>query len=241
MAYIIQLFLLVVLLTIHSQAEKLERFDEEVKILKELLEKNKDNLRIIRPPGDKLNVTVNMDVRNILSICEKTHMWRVQLTFRHEWTDSRLQFTPTNPHFKHLLLNKENLIWTPDLFFKNEVHSEDHDLMTKNVLIRIHPDGHVEHSKKITLELFCPIRNMNKKDFICPIKIASYGHTVDEMEVHWKVDEPVHVNKDKLVINNHVLHEVMTKPCESITKMGHFGCILAEFKFGSSTCQVWDE
>jgi len=239
MAKYLNLYVFLVLLVIQSQAEKLTRFDEEVKILEEILGKNKESLKLIRPPGEHTNVTVNLLVRNVLSICEKSHKWKVMLTFRQEWTDSRLAFTPSHTDFKYLLLNNEKQIWVPDLFFGDEVHSEQHDLMTNNVLIRVHPDGHITHSKRITLEMFCPINDMTKKEFHCPMKIASYGHTTDELDVHWKADEPVQINKN-LVMNHFVLHEVTTKTCDSVTKMGTFDCIVADFKFGKDTCQVWE-
>lgn len=230
------ILLVATLMVIQSQATTL--FEEEVRIFHEIIGKDKDELHLIRPPGEPTNVTVNMYVRNFLSLNEETRLWKLQLTFRQEWTDSRLAYTTTHPELKYLPYNSDKNIWIPDLFFSDEVHSEHHDLITPNTLIRIFPDGHIIYSTRVTLELYCPNLHEHQKEVVCPIRIASYGYTKDELAIEWKDEEPVQLSKSTYLPNFH-FNEVTTSHGESVTKTGAYASITADFKFGHGhTCHV---
>jgi len=228
------LFLVSVLIA-STQATTL--YDDEVRVLNEIIGNNKDAaLKNIRPPGEPTNVTVNMYVRSILSLNENKHVWKVQLTFRQEWTDTRLSYTPTVDGFNYLPYSNTKDIWVPDLFFTNEIEAEDHSLLTPNNLIRIFPDGSVVYSTRVTLELFCPT-DFNHNEFTCPIRIASYGFTKDQINIQWKSETPLQVNKD-IFVPNYTFKGVTTSTCDSTTLMGTFGCIKADFTFGHSICKA---
>jgi hypothetical protein len=77
-------------------------YEEEYRVHDELFGKDpKANRKYIRPPGEPTNVTINMYIRKIFSLNEDNHMWKLQLTFRSEWTDSRLTYNTSNPNMKY--------------------------------------------------------------------------------------------------------------------------------------------
>ena len=94
-----------------------------------------------------------------------------------------------------------DLLWVPDTFFIDEIgkvgcvlpmdqnqldqnllpnlflDSRRHTIMTKNVFLEIHSDGHIMFSERLTMKLKCPM-NLRYYPFdlqICPIRIESYA------------------------------------------------------------------
>ena len=101
--------------------------------------------------------------------------YSVQLTFRQTWIDSRLKFDDMNGQIRYLVLTEPGKVWRPDLFFKNEKEGHFHNIILPNVLLRIHPNGDVLYSIRISLVLACP---MDLKYYpldkqVCQIEMAS--------------------------------------------------------------------
>lgn len=83
--------------------------------------------------------------------------YSIQITFREEWNDDRLQYDNMNGRINFLVLTDPEKIWKPDLFFKNEKKGHLHNIIMPNVLLRIFPNGNVLFSIRISLVLFCPM------------------------------------------------------------------------------------
>jgi hypothetical protein len=83
--------------------------------------------------------------------------YSIQITFREEWNDDRLQYDDMNGRIRFLVLTDPDKIWKPDLFFKNEKKGHLHNIIMPNVLLRIFPNGNVLYSIRISLVLFCPM------------------------------------------------------------------------------------
>ena len=81
----------------------------------------------------------------------------MQVTFREQWNDNRLQFDDMNGQIRYLVLTDQMRIWIPDLFFKNEKEGHFHEILMPNVLLRIYPNGDVLYSIRISLMLACPM------------------------------------------------------------------------------------
>lgn len=101
--------------------------------------------------------------------------YSIQITFREQWNDDRLQYDDMSGRIRFLTLTDPDKIWKPDLFFSNEKKGHFHEIIMPNVLLRIHPNGDVLYSIRISLVLFCP---MDLKYYpldkqTCQIKMAS--------------------------------------------------------------------
>lgn len=102
----------------------------------------------------------------------------MQLTFRQFWRDPRLAYEKKfygRKVPKFLIITQKDLIWTPDTFFmvgmflfermisshsqhfKNEKQAHRHNIDKLNLLIRIHSDGTVMYSERLSLTLSCPM------------------------------------------------------------------------------------
>lgn len=79
------------------------------------------------------------------------------MTFREQWKDDRLQYDDMGGKLKFLTLTEPKKIWKPDLFFRNEKDGHFHDIIMPNVLLRIHPNGDILYSIRISLVLSCPM------------------------------------------------------------------------------------
>ncbi len=73
--------------------------------------------------------------------------YTVDMYFRTEWYDPRLTYTEID---KGLNLNAEMVekVWVPDTYFVNEKDARFHDVIAKNSLIRLSPDGRILFSTR---------------------------------------------------------------------------------------------
>ncbi|KAF1751189.1 hypothetical protein GCK72_017743 [Caenorhabditis remanei] len=208
----------------------------DTEIIKKLLGKGYDWR--VRPPGINLTipgthgavvVTVNMLIRSISKIDDVNMEYSVQLTFREEWVDGRLAFGfpgDNTPDF--LILTAGQQIWMPDSFFQNEKQAHKHDIDKPNVLIRIHRDGRILYSVRISMVLSCPMHLQYYPMDVqtCLIDLASYAYTESDIEYRWKEKEPVQLKKGlHSSLPSFELNSVNTDLCTSKTNTGTYSCL----------------
>ena len=177
-------------------------------------------------------VVVNMFIRSFDDLCSISQELKTQLTFRQEWNDARLAFDDQDGQIKFLALADVMRIWTPDVFFPNEKTGFWHNIMHPNMLIRVYPNGNVLYSTRISLTTTCA---MDLKYFphdaqTCPMRLASYGYTTDDVVFRWKPDGPIQVttqlNLDGFTLANYSSDYVSQK-----TNTGEYSALLADFQF----------
>lgn len=143
---------------------------------------------------------------------------------------------------RYLVLTEPNKVWRPDLFFKNEKEGHFHNIILPNVLLRIHPNGDVLYSIRISLVLACP---MDLKYYpldkqVCMIEMASCtfifmsiyvlliylhfnyfldGYTTEDLMFLWKETSPVQITTD-LHLPRFTLEKYLTDYCTSKTNTG---------------------
>ncbi|XP_077484012.1 glutamate-gated chloride channel-like [Amblyomma americanum] len=193
--------------------------------------------RQVRPAGTNEStgpviVTTNLFVRSINDIDDHEMAYSVQLTFRQKWKDERLKYNDLNGQLRYLNLDTPSKLWLPDPFFSNELTGSFHNIMQPNVLVRIYPDGTVLYSTRISLRLSCP---MNLKNFpfdrqACPLNIASYGYTTEDIVFLWKEGDPVQVTRN-LHLLKFTLTKFMTDYCTARTNTGEYSCLRLDFVF----------
>ena len=154
-----------------------------------------------------------------------------QLAFRQQWRDPRLAFTEKHG-LEYITLHDRSLIWTPDVFFSNAIDGYKHEILSKNELVRIFPDGSVVFSARITLDLSCPMDlsyfPMDKQT--CTMKIASYAYSTKDLVLLWKERNPVQITKS-LHVPQFVLKSLNTDYCTSKTNSGEYSCIVGNLTF----------
>ena len=80
--------------------------------------------------GEKLNVTLSMDIQDILDIQEVTQVLILKFDLEEAWVDSRIQFYNLKEDVEmNTLANRErSIIWVPTIIFSNT----EEDLTSKN-------------------------------------------------------------------------------------------------------------
>lgn len=177
-------------------------------------------------------VRVNIYIRSIGRIDDVTMEYTVQVTFREQWRDERLQYDDLGGQVRYLTLTEPDKLWKPDLFFSNEKEGHFHNIIMPNVLLRIHPNGDVLFSIRISLVLSCP---MNLKFYpldkqICSILMVSYGYTTEDLVFLWKEGDPVQVTKN-LHLPRFTLERFQTDYCTSRTNTGDYSCLRVDLVF----------
>ncbi|KAL3085480.1 hypothetical protein niasHT_037879 [Heterodera trifolii] len=192
----------------------------------------------VRPPGTNLSIPgdhgpvvvyVNMLIRSISKIDDVNMEYSAQLTFRETWVDGRLAYgLPRDGKPDHIILTAGQQIWMPDSFFQNEKMARKHEIDKPNVLIRVHKDGLILYSVRISLVLSCPMHLQYYPMDVqtCLIDLASYAYTDSDIEYRWKQQDPVQL-KDGLEssLPSFQLTNVSTTSCTSKTNTGTYSCL----------------
>jgi len=152
-------------------------------------------------PEEKVNVSVEMYVRDVYEVNPVKGYMDMQITFRQRWHDQRLAYgnKPQYSDVEFFTVGKEMFkkMWVPDTFFRNERESHMFDNLTPNFYARVYPDGKVVYSVRMNLKLVCPMSSpYNTFDTVkCPMEIASYGWQQKDIEYSWKQDNPLQFSK----------------------------------------------
>nr|CAD2183829.1 unnamed protein product [Meloidogyne enterolobii] len=208
----------------------------DTEILSQLLNRGYDWR--VRPPGTNLSldgdhgpvvVNINMLIRSISKIDDVNMEYSTQLTFREEWVDGRLAYgLPNDQKPDHIILTAGQQIWMPDTFFQNEKQARKHEIDKPNVLIRIHKDGRILYSVRISLVLSCPmfLQYYPMDVQTCLIDMASYAYTDTDIEYRWKEVQPVQLKQGlESSLPSFQLTNVSTGYCTSKTNTGTYSCL----------------
>nr|ABK20343.1 glutamate-gated chloride channel [Parascaris equorum] len=200
----------------------------------------------VRPRGNNMSwpdtggpvlVSVNIYLRSISKIDDVNMEYSAQFTFREEWRDARLayeRFADENtqvPPFVVLATSEQadltQQIWMPDTFFQNEKEARRHLIDKPNVLIRIHQDGQILYSVRLSLVLSCPMSleyyPLDRQT--CLIDLASYAYPTDDIKYEWKVTNPIQQKEGlRQSLPSFELQDVLTDYCTSKTNTGEYSC-----------------
>lgn len=225
--------LLILMFPVGIQGEYSMRSEQE--ILNTLL-KNYD-MRVRPPPANTstegaVNVRVNIMIRMLSKIDVVNMEYSIQLTFREQWIDPRLAYEHLgfyNPPAFLTVPHVKKSIWIPDTFFPTEKAAHRHLIDMENMFLRIHPDGKVLYSSRISLTSSCPMRlQLYPLDYqSCNFDMVSYAHTMNDIMYEWDPVLPVQrkegVGSD---LPNFVLENITTNTdCTSHTNTGSYGCL----------------
>merc|ERR550517_1996967 len=109
--------------------------------------------------------------------------YSLQITFRQQWNDNRLQFDNREGKIKYLTMTEKSKVWMPDTFFRNEKTGRFHQILQPNLYVRVFPNGDVLYSIRVSLVVAC---SMHLQLFpldqqTCHLNVASYGWTSSDL------------------------------------------------------------
>ncbi|EUB59532.1 Glycine receptor subunit alpha-3 [Echinococcus granulosus] len=199
------------------------------------------NYKTHERPTEKLDiptvVEINMKVLAIFSVDVRTMDYYIDALLRQTWTDPRLAWNHregfknyTQPLVSPTL--KENL-WLPDLFFRNGKDGYLHKMTLPNYLLRVHPNGEVLYSQKITMRFSCQmdLATFPMDTQYCHMNIGSYGYTLSELQFVWREKEPVELQNNLQLSEFNTPTNFTTLDCtaQSSTSTGNYTCLMAKF------------
>lgn len=194
------------------------------------------NHHVMPPTGEEpLTVEVNTYIRELGPLNPQDSSFRIQLTFRQKFKDSRL--THTSNQSIHLLGEEVKHIWSPDTFIRNERLSQLHGTLHPNVYARISQDGEVLMSEKLTVIASCAglAKNLREEgSAACNFDIASYGLPDNFIKYVWKSgNEAVKLGENTLEFlgEEFGLEVFGTENCTAVTATGTYDCLRIKFVF----------
>ncbi|XP_034483167.1 gamma-aminobutyric acid receptor alpha-like [Drosophila innubila] len=147
----------------------------------------------IRPDfgGPPATIEVDIMVRSMGPISEVDMTYSMDCYFRQSWVDKRLAFEGAQDTLA-LSVSMLARIWKPDTYFYNGKQSYLHTITTPNKFVRIHQNGRILYSSRLTIKAGCP---MNLADFPmdiqkCPLKFGSFGYTTSDVIYRWNKERP---------------------------------------------------
>ncbi|XP_023220849.1 glycine receptor subunit alpha-3-like [Centruroides sculpturatus] len=145
--------------------------------------------------GKPTLVTVNMYVNSIGSVNAASMEFSMDIYLRQSWLDHRLQLYLYGTNTT-ITMNGEDLIekiWKPDLFFRNVKEADFHYVTVPNKLLRIHPNGDILFSMRLTLKLHCHMifKHYPLDTQKCNVVLGPYAQTIDQISIKWQDKDPI--------------------------------------------------
>lgn len=214
---------------------------QEKKILDDILNGKVYDPRI-RPSAQDAKdgptkITANVMIRTIEKIDDVRMEYSIQITFRQQWYDDRLEFAEKIPKeleggIKYLTIGDAKRVWMPDTFFRNEKTAKSHTILVPNFYIRIFPNGDVLYSVRVSLTLACPMRlelyPLDQQQ--CSMQVASYGWATDDLVYLWKDDNPVQLGPG-IQLPTFIIAKLASDYCNVITSTGEYSCLTMDLTF----------
>lgn len=177
-------------------------------------------------------VAVQIHVLSIDSINEQSMDYSLNIYLRQRWMDPRLQFIN---HSRSAWLELDTKImqkvWVPDTFFRNEKKGAFHDVTVPNRLMHLYRNGTIYYSMRLSVTLSCHmgLQKYPLDSQKCPILIASYGYTMENIIYEWMSQKPIDFN-DQMELPQYTIQDVLLGNCTKTYKeTGSFSCVRADF------------
>lgn len=178
----------------------------------------------LAPPNGSINLNVEIFVRHI-DVSSDDSTYKVQMSFRQRWNDPRLVHQQPDLHLD------PTKIWTPDLFFRNELSGISHHQLKENSFCRVNRHGDIVYSRRITLVLSCPMdfHYFPYDEQTCIMEIASWGYADNKLNISWRQPRPVTIRAN-VRWTDFKMTSLQTETGSNLpTNIGNFPSLIARF------------
>ncbi|XP_076468092.1 glycine receptor subunit alpha-2-like [Babylonia areolata] len=177
-------------------------------------------------------VAVQIHVLSIDTINEQSMDYSLNIYLRQRWVDPRLQFiNHSRTEWLELDTRLMKKVWVPDTFFRNEKKGAFHDVTVPNRLMHLYRNGTIYYSMRLSVTLSCHmgLQKYPLDSQKCPILIASYGYTMENIVYGWISQNPIDFN-EHMELPQFTIQEVLLSDCTKTYKeTGSFSCVQADF------------
>ncbi|CAL8094628.1 unnamed protein product [Calicophoron daubneyi] len=182
-------------------------------------------------------VVVWIAISAITSVDVRKMEFTTDFLLRQRWYDPRLAWDHIPKYAKYtkniVSPTFKEIMWLPDLFFRNGKEGRLHNMTCDNLLIRIEPDGMILYSQKITMRLACQmdLRNFPMDTQECGMDIGSYGYTLNQLRFLWHNETPISIKEDLQISEFDPPKTITPFDCSSLyaTSTGQYACLQATF------------
>uniref|UniRef100_A0AC34F9G5 Ig-like domain-containing protein n=1 Tax=Panagrolaimus sp. ES5 TaxID=591445 RepID=A0AC34F9G5_9BILA len=182
-----------------------------------------------------LDVKIGFYIESLGNFRSTEMAFDVDLYVYTSWKDASMSHNETG----YILINDKNVLdrmWVPDLYFANARTAYFHDVTVPNFNMFIDKDGVISYGTRVTLTVACNLilKNYPLDKQTCSIKIISYAHVKQEMNVTWFSEGSVRYNPEiglpefKIMAItsdycNGTFHYTIT---DTSSRIGDFSCLL---------------
>ncbi|XP_023216037.1 gamma-aminobutyric acid receptor alpha-like [Centruroides sculpturatus] len=179
--------------------------------------------------GPPTKILIDIEVRSMGPVSEIDMSYSMDCYFRQSWVDKRLAFKGTMSTLA-LSISMLERIWKPDTYFYNGKHSYLHMITTPNKFVRLHQDGRVLYSSRLTIRASCP---MNLENFPmdkqkCPLEFGSFGYASKDVLYVWNPARSVVTAPDMKMSMFDLIGTPSGNQTETMRK-GSFSVLLVSF------------
>ncbi|GIX93300.1 glycine receptor subunit alpha-2 [Caerostris darwini] len=177
-----------------------------------------------------VNVSVHLWVIQIRSVDEVDMDFKMDVVVRQMWEDHRLLFPDDRSNKLILDASWGNLIWTPDVWFKNALDTKLQQWVLPSVFYWLMKNRTVYFSGRVTLQLSC---DMNMKKYphdsqTCGVSIISLMSPTSDMQLNWIHPESIRVSR-LLNLPQFEVGNLSLSRCDTALYGDVFSCIAAYF------------
>jgi anionic glutamate receptor len=196
---------------------------------------NSSYKRDLRPPAlSPTSVRIQAHFQHFHHLNDMSQELDLELVLRLSWTDGRLEYEELGGNPEFLTLSDSSPLWVPDLYIPNEKRGSVHSILKPNVLVRIHPNGSVLLSLRLSLSLSCPmaLEWYPFETHTCTLSFGSYSYKAEELSISWHPHNPLHIPSETVRLSKFKLmpHQVMFRK-ETTFETGTFQLAVLELSF----------
>ncbi|XP_076347804.1 gamma-aminobutyric acid receptor alpha-like isoform X2 [Tachypleus tridentatus] len=180
--------------------------------------------------GSPTLVYIDIEVRSMGPISEVEMSYSMDCYFRQSWIDRRLAFTGSMATLA-LSISMLERIWRPDTYFYNGEYSYLHTITSPNKFMRLHQNGKVLYSSRLTIKADCP---MNLENFPmdmqrCPLRIGSFAYSTTNVMYQWNPVRKVVIHPDMKMSQFDLIHTPSGNTTDRLRHVGVFSVLVASF------------
>ncbi|XP_070197758.1 glycine receptor subunit alpha-2-like [Littorina saxatilis] len=203
--------------------------------LKDIIDNLLDNgsydhtIRPLYDCDEALRLEVDVVLNTLGPVIEREMQMTTSFYLRQQWRDPRLAFHAAGNQTILLSHRRLQSLWLPDIYFSASKNEKNHDITVPNVLIRLHPDGTILFSQRLTVTFQClmDLRNFPLDRQTCYIRMESYSYTTDDMYFAWSSERKSMDILENAHIPDFELTGITTHDCTAEYATGTFPCLEA--------------
>ncbi|KAG1674380.1 Glutamate-gated chloride channel [Nymphon striatum] len=155
--------------------------------------------------------------------------YEADVYIRQRWRDPRLENRNMASYIDLSDTKLIKKIWKPDLYFPNAKSGWFQIVTVPNFLLRLYPSGEILYMLRLRLTFSC-MMNLNRYPLdhqICPIELASFASTINDLVFIWKDNKAVKLYRDVKLAQFQIV-DVYLHNCRESFHIGEYSCLRAE-------------